>query len=63
MSDFVQLLREFGFPTFFCVWLMYRVEKELREMRSILHKQVVLNAVIAKTLDVPSDQTPSLPGD
>ena len=64
--DWAQILREFGLPTLFCTWLMWLHTKahrdlrdELREMRVLLHKQVVLSAVIAKTLDV--EDNPSLP--
>jgi len=52
MGQFLAVLREFGFPTFFCLWLMWRVERDLRDLHAVLHKQVILNAVIAKTLDV-----------
>lgn len=53
MEVALQLLREFGFPTFVCVWFMWRAEKQFMAIRSLLHKQAVLNAVIARTLDVP----------
>lgn len=42
-----------GIPAVFCVWLMTWVMRELREIRSHVHKQTVLLAVISATLDVP----------
>jgi hypothetical protein len=32
---------------------MMGVTRDLREIRALIHKQVVLNAVILKTLDAP----------
>lgn len=52
--DFTQIAERWGFPVAFAVWLMFGVTRELREIRALLHKQVVLNAVILKTLDVPN---------
>jgi hypothetical protein len=47
------LIERWGFPAAFAVWLMMGVTRDLREIRALIHKQVVLNAVILKTLDVP----------
>ena len=60
-----QLIERWGFPAAFAVWLMLSVTKELRDIRALLHRQAVVNAVILKTLDVPepvalvTDLTPS----
>ena len=51
--DVTQMIERWGFPVAFAVWLMFWVMRDLREIRTLLHKQVVLNAVILKTLDVP----------
>ena len=69
MSDLTQFIREFGFPIFVCVWLMWMYQKERREhakdlktVKDLLHKLVVLNAAIARTLDVePLPGVVSLP--
>ena len=47
------IIERWGFPVGFAVWLMTSVTRELREIRALLHKQAVVNAVILKTLDVP----------
>jgi hypothetical protein len=47
------LIERWGFPVGFAVWLMMGVTRDLREIRALIHKQVVLNAVILKTLDAP----------
>jgi len=51
--DITQIIDRWGFPVGFAVWLMMGVTRELREIRALINKQVVLNAVILKTLDVP----------
>jgi hypothetical protein len=62
-----QIIERWGFPAAFAVWLMMSVTRELREIRALLHKQAVVNAVILKTLDVPEAVTlasdPSSPGE
>jgi hypothetical protein len=47
------IIERWGFPVGFAVWLMMGVTRDLREIRALVHKQVVLNAVILKTLDIP----------
>jgi len=47
------IIERWGFPVGFAIWLMMGVTRDLREIRTLIHKQVVLNAVILKTLDVP----------
>ena len=62
-----QIIERWGFPAAFAVWLMMSVTRELREIRALLHKQAVVNAVILRTLDVPEAVTlasdPSSPGE
>jgi hypothetical protein len=65
--EITQMIERWGFPAAFALWLMIWVTRDLREIRALLHKQVVLNAVIAKTLDIPeavaaTSLPPSLPG-
>ena len=36
---------------------MMGVTRDLREIRALIHKQVILNAVILKTLDIPEAVT------
>jgi hypothetical protein len=52
MEILTQILERWGFPTAFAAWLMLSVSRELREIRALLQKQSVVNAVILKTLDV-----------
>ena len=47
------LIERWGFPAAFAVWLMMSVTRELREIRLLIQKLTVVNAVILKTLDVP----------
>lgn len=52
--DLIQtLIERWGFPAAFAVWLMMSVTRELREIRLLIQKLTVVNAVILKTLDVP----------
>jgi len=53
MIEITQMVERWGFPAAFALWLMMWVTRDLREIRALLHKQVVLSAVIAKTLDIP----------
>lgn len=50
--DWMQYVERLGLPVVFCGWLMFYVMRELREMKALQHKQVVLLAVISRTLDV-----------
>lgn len=52
MEILTQILERWGFPTAFAAWLMVSVSRELREIRSLLQKQNVVNAVVLKTLDI-----------
>ena len=47
------LIERWGFPAAFAVWLMMGVTRDQREIRNLIHKLTVVNAVILKTLDVP----------
>ena len=47
------IIERWGFPVAFAVWLMMGVTRELREIRLLIQKLTVVNAVILKTLDVP----------
>lgn len=47
------IIERWGFPVAFAVWLMMSVTRELREIRLLIQKLTVVNAVILKTLDVP----------
>lgn len=47
------IIERWGFPVGFAVWLMMGVTRELREIRTLIQRIAVLNAVILKTLDVP----------
>jgi len=47
------IIERWGFPVAFAVWLMLSVTRELREIRLLIQKLTVVNAVILKTLDVP----------
>jgi len=47
------IIERWGFPVAFAVWLMMSVTRELREIRLLIQKITVVNAVILKTLDVP----------
>ncbi len=54
------IIERWGFPVAFAVWLMMSVTRELREIRLLIQKLTVLNAVILKTLDVPEAATLAL---
>jgi len=47
------LIERWGFPAAFAVWLMMSVTRDLREIRLLMQKLTVVNAVILRTLDVP----------
>jgi hypothetical protein len=47
------IIERWGFPVAFAVWLMLGVTRELREIRLLIQKLTIVNAVILKTLDVP----------
>jgi hypothetical protein len=63
----LDILNRYGFPTLVGVWALWTITRglkelrdehraireEVRQTRELLHKHVVLTAVIAKTLDVP----------
>ncbi len=51
------IIERWGFPVAFAVWLMMSVTRELREIRLLIQKLTVVNAVILKTLDVPEAVT------
>jgi hypothetical protein len=57
---FQNLVERWGFPVAFAGWLMMSVTRELRDIRLLIQKLTVVNAVILKTLDVP--ETVSLVG-
>lgn len=54
--DFVHLIRDLGFPTFFCLWMMLRMEKRHDEQTKALQKLVLYNKIIAKTLDIEDEE-------
>lgn len=67
MDTFQQIIERLGFPIFVVLWFMWRDrqrEKEqtvaLKEHNRLLHKLVVVNTVIARTLDVPEEAMLSL---
>lgn len=49
--DWVQLLREFGFPIFVCVWFMTRLEKRVDRMIELSQSHMQATALLAKTVD------------
>jgi hypothetical protein len=49
------LIERWGFPIAFSVWLMKMYTRELRDMRSELKRIAIAVAVMAKTLDVPTE--------
>jgi hypothetical protein len=51
------IIERWGFPVGFAVWLMMSVTRELREIRALIQKLTIVNAVILKTLDVPEAVT------
>jgi hypothetical protein len=57
----VALLREFGFPIFVCIWFMRQQAVHNRMVLEQLHKLVIANSVIARTLDIPGDAMQRLP--
>ena len=48
MEDVVKLIREFGFPTLFCLWLMWRDSKKTDVQVATMGKVLVLLTVLAK---------------
>lgn len=55
-DNIVGLLREFGFPTFFCIWLMWRLEKRLDSFLEIINRLFQIVVVMAKTIDATSPE-------
>lgn len=52
MDQAINLLREFGFPIFVCVWFMYRLEKKVDGLIN-QQAQVMLGLIVlAQVLDV-----------
>jgi YvrJ protein family len=54
LDGLVGLLREFGFPTFVCIWLMWRLEKRLDKFTESIDKLLQIVIVMAKTMDADS---------
>jgi hypothetical protein len=54
---FQTIIERWGFPVGFALWLMMSVTRELREIRLLIQKLTIVNAVILKTLDVPEAVT------
>jgi hypothetical protein len=61
MQDALQILREFGFPIFVCVWFMYRLERKLDRHDDRLSQLLMVVTVIAKTLDVDEGEAAESP--
>lgn len=51
MEDAVKLAREFGFPTLFCLWLMWRDGKRTEAIVENMGKMLTLLSLLAKTVD------------
>ena len=51
-KEIIGLLREFGFPTFFCLWLMYRQEKATKALTDQMTKMLIVLSVMARALNV-----------
>jgi hypothetical protein len=48
----INLLREFGFPIFVCVWFMYRLEKKIDGLLQQQSQVLLALIVLAQVLDV-----------
>lgn len=55
LQDVVAVVREFGFPTFFCLWLMFRAERALKALTDQQTKMLVVLSVLARSVDVHDD--------
>ena len=53
MDQALQLIREFGFPTFVCLWFMFRIEKKMELLLSRMQQMILIwNASHSDDLDV-----------
>jgi hypothetical protein len=48
VEEVVKLIREFGFPTLFCLWLMWRDNKKTDLHANTLSRVLVLLTVLTK---------------
>ena len=53
MEDVVKLIREFGFPTLFCLWLMWRDNKKTDVQVTQMGRVLVLLTVLTKLQGIP----------
>jgi hypothetical protein len=54
-EDIVKFLREFGLPTLFCLWLMWRDNKKTDVQVQQMGKVLVLVTVLAKLQGIQDD--------
>jgi len=48
LADIVKIIREFGFPTLFCLWLMWRDNKKADLQVAQMGRVLVLLTVLTK---------------
>lgn len=53
--DVLAVLREFGFPVFFALWLMFFVLKRFDKLFDMIEKLLQIVVVMAKTIDADAD--------
>ena len=59
MTEIVNLVREFGFPTLFCMWLMWRDNKKTDLQVAQMGKVLVLLTVLTKLQGIHvADESP-----
>jgi hypothetical protein len=62
MDAVLQILREFGFPIFVCLWFMNRLEKRLDRLVEVQAKLVTVCMVLVKAMDLPEVESVKIAG-
>jgi hypothetical protein len=60
VDQVIAFLREFGFPTFVCLWFMWRMEKKIESFLDTQAKIMVAITVLTQVFDIDLDERPSL---
>jgi nicotinamide riboside transporter PnuC len=62
VEQILHIIERAGFPIFVVLWFMWREHRHvkdqivvIKEQNRLLHRLVVVNTVIAKTLDLPDE--------
>jgi hypothetical protein len=59
-ASFIDLIREFGFPTFVCMWLMWRDNKRSALMLTTQNRMMVLLSVLVQVQGIRPEASPEV---